>query len=122
MKRPRAPCMHLRLSGDTRIHVLLIFLQFEGEDRFRYNVTYMAKVEIDEPFLEPDPFTETDYEAKEACLVRETALESELAKCKATAAASGLRSSPSSCTQCGIMGQNDPGHFSRGLKTDLAAC
>ncbi|KAF5695087.1 hypothetical protein FDENT_646 [Fusarium denticulatum] len=88
----------------------------------KYNVTYMAKVEIDDPFVEPDPFTETDFEAKEACLVRESALESELAMCKAAAAASGAGSSHSSCAQCGIIGKNDPGHFPRRLKTDLAAC
>ncbi|KAF5651953.1 hypothetical protein F25303_3673 [Fusarium sp. NRRL 25303] len=63
-----------------------------------------------------------DTEAKEACLVRETTLKSALAECKAAAAASSLGSSHSSCAQCGILGKNDPGHFSRRLKTDLAAC
>ncbi|KAF4437988.1 hypothetical protein FACUT_5254 [Fusarium acutatum] len=94
----------------------------DGEDRFRFNVTYMAKVEIDDPFVEPDPFTEADAEAKGACLVREAALESKLAECKATAAALSSESSHSSCAQCGIMGKNDPGHFSRRLNTDFTAC
>ncbi|KAF5715909.1 hypothetical protein FMUND_6554 [Fusarium mundagurra] len=94
----------------------------DGEDRIRSDVIYMAKVEIDDPFVEPDPFTETDAEAKEACLARETALESELAECKATAAASGSGSSRSGCAQCGISGRNYPGHFSQRTKTDLAAC
>ncbi|KAH7220146.1 hypothetical protein BKA60DRAFT_635977 [Fusarium oxysporum] len=94
----------------------------DGEDRTRADVIYMTKVEIDDPFVEPDPFAETDAEAKEACLAREAALKSELAECKATAAASSSGSSHSSCAQCGILGKNDPGHFSRRLKTDLAAC
>ncbi|KAG9496076.1 hypothetical protein J7337_012652 [Fusarium musae] len=71
----------------------------------------MAKVEIDDPFVEPDPFAKTDAEAKEACLAREAALESELAKCKATAAAAGSGSSHPSCAQCGILGKNGPGPF-----------
>ncbi|KAF5963610.1 hypothetical protein FCOIX_13784 [Fusarium coicis] len=83
---------------------------------------HRLQVEIDDPFVEPDPFAETDAEEKEACLAREAALESELAECKATAAAAGSGSSHSSCAQCGISGKNDPGHFSRRLKTDLAAC
>ncbi|KAG4257405.1 hypothetical protein FPRO03_04415 [Fusarium proliferatum] len=64
----------------------------------------------------------TDTEAKEAFLVRETNLKSELAECKAAAATSSSGSSHSSCAQCGILGKNDPGHFSRRLKADLAAC
>ncbi|CVK95631.1 uncharacterized protein FMAN_13623 [Fusarium mangiferae] len=94
----------------------------DGEDLTGSNVTYIAKVEIDDPFIEPDPFAETDTEAKEACLVRETALKSELSECKAAAAASSSGSSHDSCAQCGILGKNDPGHFSRRLKIDLAAC
>nr|RBQ99973.1 hypothetical protein FVER53263_08688 [Fusarium verticillioides] len=83
----------------------------DGEDRTRSDVIYMAKVEIDDPFVEPDPFAETNAEAKEACLAREAALESELAECKATAAAAGSGSSHPSCAQCGILGKNGPGPF-----------
>ncbi|TVY67951.1 hypothetical protein Focb16_v002578 [Fusarium oxysporum f. sp. cubense] len=93
-----------------------------GEDRTRPDVIYMAKVEIDDPFVEPDPFAETDAEAKEACLAREAGLESELAECKATAAALSSESSHSSCAQCGILGKNDPGHYSVRRNIDLAAC
>ncbi|KAJ4113348.1 hypothetical protein BFJ70_g14482 [Fusarium oxysporum] len=50
----------------------------DGEDRTRADVMYITKVEIDDPFVEPDLFAETDAEAKEACLAREAALESEL--------------------------------------------
>ncbi|EWZ32492.1 uncharacterized protein FOBCDRAFT_280262 [Fusarium oxysporum Fo47] len=66
----------------------------DGEDRTRADVMYITKVEIDDPFVEPDLFAETDAEAKEACLAREAALESELcstdlAACKAGCAAVG---------------------------------
>ncbi|KAF4499281.1 hypothetical protein FAGAP_4542 [Fusarium agapanthi] len=66
----------------------------------KISVIYMAKVEIDDPFIEPDHLTETDAEAKEACLVREASLESELPESKATVAASCSGSSTSSCAQC----------------------
>ncbi|KAF5609260.1 uncharacterized protein FSUBG_4053 [Fusarium subglutinans] len=32
----------------------------DGEDRTRSDVIYMAKVEIDDLFVEPDPLAETD--------------------------------------------------------------
>ncbi|KAF5721603.1 hypothetical protein FGLOB1_147 [Fusarium globosum] len=69
----------------------------DGENLTGSNVTYIAKVEIEDPFVEPDPFAETDTEAKEACLVHETALKSELSECKAASAASSSGSSHSSC-------------------------
>ncbi|QGI70097.1 hypothetical protein CEK26_002432 [Fusarium fujikuroi] len=75
----------------------------DGKDLTESHVTYIVK-------------------AKEAFLVRETNLKSELAECKAAAAASSSGSSHMSCAQCGTLGKNDPGHFSRRLKADLTAC
>ncbi|KAF4345062.1 hypothetical protein FBEOM_936 [Fusarium beomiforme] len=58
----------------------------DGKDYDRKDVIYIFKVEIEDLFVIPHPFEETDAEAKEACLVREASPKSELAEYKATAA------------------------------------